>query len=413
MTSNATRLSDVCSTAFSEPHRALKSGEVNQVVADGGRGSAKSSWASVEGVTAIVRNPAIHGVVLRKVSNTLRTSVYAQYAWAIDALGLSHKFKATVSPMELTHLPTGQKIMFFGADDPGKLKSLKVPFGYIGFLHFEELDQFAGEEEVRNLEQSILRGGDIAIEIKTFSPPKTKDNWANKYVLRDKPGQLIHHSTYLTTPREWLGQRFLDDAEHLRLTNPKAYEHEYLGIPTGSGGMVFDNVTQSAITDAEVEQFDRIYNGIDFGWYPDPAAFVRMHYAAAQRTLYIFDEFSATKTSNRDLASIVKKRIAPNELVTCDSAEPKSIADLREYGIQSRGAEKGPGSVDYSMKWLQSLNAIVIDPVRCPVAAREFMDYAYERDKRGEVVSGYPDKNDHCLSAVRYALGAVWRRRGQ
>ena len=230
------KLSSVLSPAFREVHNSIKNGEHNQYVLKGGRGSAKSSFASVEVLLQIVKHPDVHAVVMRKVANTLRTTVFAQYAWAVAALGLQDDFKMTVSPMELVYKKTGQKIMFFGADDPGKIKSIKTAFGYIGILHFEELDQFGGEEEVRNIEQSILRGGEYALEFKTFNPPKTKNNWANKYCLINKPGQLIHHSTYRTTPREWLGERFIDDAEHLKAINPKAYEHEYLGVPVGSGG---------------------------------------------------------------------------------------------------------------------------------------------------------------------------------
>ena len=246
------KLSSVLSPAFREVHNSIKNGEHNQYVLKGGRGSAKSSFASVEVLLQIVKHPDVHAVVMRKVANTLRTTVFAQYAWAVAALGLQDDFKMTVSPMELVYKKTGQKIMFFGADDPGKIKSIKTAFGYIGILHFEELDQFGGEEEVRSIEQSILRGGEYALEFKTFNPPKTKNNWANKYCLINKPGQLIHHSTYKTTPREWLGERFIDDAEHLKAINPKAYEHEYLGVPVGSGGAVFDNVTVEEITDGSL-----------------------------------------------------------------------------------------------------------------------------------------------------------------
>ena len=167
-------VAELISPAFYNPHIDLTEGTINQLVLKGGRGSAKSSYASVEGILTLLSNPNIHGVVMRKVSNTLRTTAYAQYVWAITVMGLYDKFKCTIAPMELVYTPTGQKIMFFGADDPGKIKSIKVAFGYIGFLHLEELDQFAGEEEVRNIEQSVLRGGDIAIEIKTFNPPRTK-----------------------------------------------------------------------------------------------------------------------------------------------------------------------------------------------------------------------------------------------
>ena len=145
------KLSEILSPAFREPHRAIKTGSINELVAKGGRGSGKSSFVSVELILLLLRYPDCHAVVLRKVANTLRTSVYAQICWAIAELGLTSRFRCTVSPMECTYLPTGQKILFFGLDDPGKLKSIKVPFGYIGMVWFEELDQFDGPEQTRNV----------------------------------------------------------------------------------------------------------------------------------------------------------------------------------------------------------------------------------------------------------------------
>lgn len=400
--------------AYRDVHKAVKSGTYNQFVLAGGRGSLKSSYVSAEIVVQLVQHPGIHAVVLRKVANTLRKSVFAQYQWAIDKLGLSGKFAATVSPMELTYLPTGQKILFFGTDDPSNLKSIKVPFGYIGILHFEEWDQFSGLEETRNIEQSVLRGGEIALEFKTFNPPKTRDNFANRYILQSKPGQLVHKSTYLQAPPDWLGPRFISDAEHLRDTNYPAYEHEYLGVANGSGGQVFDNLDIRVITQDEIGGFDRIYNGVDWGYYPDPWAFNQMHYDAGRRTLYIFGEMTRRKAGNRETAdALIEYGITGTDRITADSAEKKSVMDYREYGLDCRAAIKGPGSVDYSHKWLQALNKIVIDPDRCPDTAAEFLNYEYDRDKAGEVVSGYPDRNNHHIDAVRYAMESVWKRRGE
>ena len=400
--------------AYRDVHKAVKSGTYNQFVLAGGRGSLKSSYVSAEIVVQLVQHPGIHAVVLRKVANTLRKSVFAQYQWAIDKLGLSGKFAATVSPMELTYLPTGQKILFFGTDDPSNLKSIKVPFGYIGILHFEEWDQFSGLEETRNIEQSVLRGGEIALEFKTFNPPKTRDNFANRYILQSKPGQLVHKSTYLQAPPDWLGPRFIADAEHLRDTNFPAYEHEYLGVANGSGGQVFDNLDIRIITPEEIHGFDRIYNGVDWGYYPDPWAFNQMHYDAGRRTLYIFGELTQRKAGNRETAdALLEYGITGTDRITADSAEKKSVQDYREYGLDCRAAIKGPGSVDYSHKWLQSLTQIVIDPDRCPDTAAEFLNYEYDRDKSGEVISGYPDRNNHHIDAVRYAMESVWKRRGE
>ena len=160
--------------------------------------------------------------------------------------------------------------------------------------------------------------------------------------------------------------------------------------------------------------FDRRLYGVDWGWYPDPWAFNGVQYDAARGTLYIFDELTRLRTSNRDTASLLLARgLTAADWLTADSAEPKSVQDYRVYGLGCRAARKGPGSVEAGMKWLQSLGRIVIDPARCPDTAREFSEYEYELDPRtGEVLPGYPDLNNHHIDAVRYATEQIWKRRG-
>lgn len=392
----------------------IREHKYTEYVFPGGRGSTKSSFISTNVIDLIMTNPDMHAVVMRQVADTLRGSVYQQMLWAIEALGLSDEFHATVSPMEITRKSTGQKIYFRGADDPGKIKSIKVPFGYIGVLWFEELDQFVGPEAVRKIEQSVIRGGDVAYIFKSFNPPKSASNWANKYIKIPKATRIVVWSNYTQVPATWLGKPFIDEAEFLKKANPTAYENEYLGVANGTGGLVFDNVTIRKITDDEIKVFDRICNGVDWGWYPDPYHFVRCHYDAARLKLYIFMEYRCNKKSNRQTADKLKKLgLTANDLIICDSAEEKSVGDYRDYGFFARGAEKGPGSVEYSMKWLQSLTEIVIDNERCPETAQEFLEYEYERDKEGEVISGYPDKKNHGIDAVRYATNPIWKKRGQ
>lgn len=399
---------------FQKLHRDVMDGKHTEYVLKGGRGSTKSSYISIQGIELLLNNPTMHWLILRQVGNTLRDSVYNQVVWAIDKLGLTDEFTFRTAPLEITYKKTGQKIYFRGADDPLKIKSIKVPFGYIGILWFEELDQFRGEEAIRSVEQSAIRGGDRAIIFKSFNPPKTINNWANQYCIIPKESRLVHESTYLDVPEEWLGKVFMDEAEFLKEINPKAYEHEYMGVAVGTGGNVFDNVRCEAIPDEVIQKYDRVYMGVDWGWYPDPFNFVKCYYNPANLTLYIFDEFRANKMSNRETADeLLKHGVTMDDVIICDSAEPKSISDYRAYGFCARPAKKGPGSVDYSMKWLQSLRAIVIDPERCPNAAKEFLNYEYEQDKDGNVVSGYPDKENHSIDSVRYALEPVWKKRGE
>nr|DAQ98241.1 MAG TPA: terminase large subunit [Caudoviricetes sp.] len=377
----------------------------------GGRGSLKSSTVSILVPVLLVANPGTHALVLRKVANTIRDSVYAQYIWAIGELGMAAYWEAKVSPMELIYKPTGQKIMFRGADDPMKIKSIKVPFGYIAVTHFEEKDQFAGRAEIRTILQSTMRGGSMFWNFESYNPPISRDNWANKDSLEDRPDRLCHKSTYLEAPPEWLGEQFLAEAEHLKSTDDRAYQHEYLGIPVGTGGNVFENLELREIMDAEVKSFDRIYQGTDWGWFPDPFAFIRLHYNRARETIYLIDEIYQNKITNEASAQMILSRGYNDTYITCDSAEPKSVADFRAMRLKAQEAIKGPGSVEYGMKWLQR-RKIVIDRRRTPNAYNEFVNYEYERNKDGDIISGYPDANNHLIDATRYALERVFRRMG-
>ena len=377
----------------------------------GGRGSLKSSCVSLLVPLILLTNKGTHALVLRKVANTIRDSVYAQYLWAIGELGMASYWEAKVSPMELIYRPTGQKIMFRGADDPMKIKSIKVPFGYIAVTHFEEKDQFAGRAEIRTILQSTMRGGSKFWNFESYNPPISRDNWANKDSLEERPDRLCHKSTYLEAPPEWLGEQFLVEAEHLKKTDERAYQHEYLGIPVGTGGNVFDNLELREITDEEVRTFDRIYQGTDWGYFPDAYAFIRLHYDKTRETIYLIDENYVHKQSNETTGKWIKDKKYTDAYIICDSAEPKSVADYRALSLPAKSAIKGPGSLDYSMKWL-ARRKIVIDRKRTPYAYEEFVNYEYERNKDGEIISGYPDENDHVISAVRYALEPAYRRMG-
>lgn len=397
--------------AFFNVHLDILEHRHSEYVEKGGRGSTKSSFVSLEIVSLIKNNPEIHALCCRKVGNTLRDSVYAQLQWAIEAMGLSDEFDSTKSPLEITYKPTGQKIFFRGADDPHKLKSVKPPFGYIGILWLEELDQFSGDEECRNIHQSAIRGGDKAYVFKSFNPPVTRDNWANQYCEQEKENRLVTHSDYRNVPEQWLGKPFLEEAEHLREVDEQAYRHEYLGEATGTGGNVFEKLELREITDKEAASFDRIFQGLDFGWFPDPLAFIRLHYDRARETIYLLDELYENKLPNEAAARKLKENGYTDAYITCDNAEPKSIADLRSCGLPAKEAVKGPGSVDYGMKWLQK-RKIVIDIRRTPHAYDEFVHYEYKRDKNGAFISGYPDEKNHLIDAARYALERVFRRMG-
>lgn len=387
-----------------------------EYVLDGGRGSTKSTTIFTILYELIKNNPQMHALVVRQVANTLRDSVYAQMQWSLEKQGENPMFdkdnwQFRVSPMEIVYKPTGQKIYFRGADDPGKIKSIKVPFGYIGILVFEELDQFGGEEPVRKIEQSAIRGGDEAYVFKMFNPPISKNNWANKYAETPKESMLVHHSSYLEVPPEWLGRPFIEEAEHLKRVNPDAYAHEYLGQPIGLGTEIFKHLEIRTITDEEIECQERIYQGQDWGWEPDPKAFIRCSYSHSTETIMLLDEMGGTCIRTRDMAQQIIDKGYDDYEIRCGVDEMEHINDFKDMGLVARPAIVTPGSVRRTHEWLQC-RKIVIDPARTPRAYKEFTEYEHDTDKNGEIIDGYPDRNNHYIDALRYATSPLSMRRG-
>lgn len=409
----AVNLSKVIAPSFSGIHKDVKAGKHTHYWLKGGRGSTKSSFISVEIVLGIMRDAArgeyTNAIIMRRYGVTLRESVFEQIGWAINALGVSEHWKGSISPMSWIYTTTGQKIVFRGADDPTKVKSIKFAIGWAKYLWFEEVNEFEGPEKIRSIIQSVLRGGADFACFYSFNPPKSARNWTNQYIAVERDDTLVHHSTYLTVPAEWLGEQFIVEAEHLRKVKPEAYRHEYLGEVIGTGGEVFDNITLRKLSDEEIASFDNLRRGIDWGYAADPFAYNVCHYDSTRRRLYIFREIHKVKLSNRAAAALIKPE-AGSARITCDSAEPKSIDEVKEYGLWVLGAKKGPDSVEYGIKWLQDLEEITIDPERCPETAREFSGYELERDKEGNFKAGFPDKNNHHIDAVRYACEEDMRR---
>ena len=399
----------------------------------GGRGSAKSSFVSLEIVNGVMQDPTgcSNAIVFRRTANTMRESVFSQIAWAIDTLDVNQYWRGNVSPMSWTYLPTGAQILFRGLDDSSKLKSIKPKKGIFRYIWLEEFSELPGENFTRSVMQSVARGGDNFTVFRSFNPPISKSNWANQFIARPDDRAITLHTSYLDVPAAWLGESFLYEAERLKEINEKAYNHEYLGIATGTGGEVFPNITEREITDEEIQQLDYIFSGVDFGFSVDPAVFIRIAYDRKHDTLFILDEIYKRHCSNKQLADEIKARgydvtgnyssynspimglTVSKEVATivCDSAEPKSIYDLQNEGLRAIPCKKYAGSVIYGIKWLQN-RKIVIDPARTPNAYREFTQYQYMQTKDGEFLSDVPDKDQHTIDATRYALDRIINRRG-
>lgn len=406
------RLTDLIAPQFYAVHDDIKRHGHTHYKLYGGRGSTKSSFISIEIIMGMMQDPEANAAVFRQVGNTLRESVYEQLLWAIDALQVSHLWRAQVQPLQLIY-QTGQRILFRGNDDPNKTKSIKLRKGYFKYIWYEERAEFAGDEDERKINQSLMRGGSDFVVFYSWNPPKSLDSWVNQDVLVPRSDTLCHHSTYLTVPREWLGDQFWTEADELRKRKPIAYRHEYLGEAVGTGGKVFDNVTLREITDEEINtKFDHIRQGLDFGFAIDPLAFVRLHYSRKHKRIYIFDEVYGVNLKTPKACSEIRRCNPENAVIIADSEEPRSIDAFNDQGLRLVPVKKGPGSVDFGMRFLaDDLDEIIIDPARCPNAAREFSSYELERDRHGNFKGGYPDKNNHMIDATRYALNNDMTRR--
>lgn len=388
----------------------MRSGKIGKViktffVSKGGRNSAKSSNVSIMCIMLLMMFP-INGLAIRKVGNTLQESVYEQLKEAINWLGVEEYFRCYKSPLKIVYLPVGNYILFRGADDPLKLKSIKTSKFPIAFAWFEEITEFKTEDEVQTIIDSILRASlpdGIQYRILfTYNPPKRKQNWVNKkFETQFVPDNYyIHDSSY--KDNFYLSGQTLELINNVKETNINRYNWIYGGQPIGGGIVPFDNLEFRTITDEEINSFDNTRQGLDWGYAVDPACFLRSHYDKTRRMLYIYYEIYGVKISNREMSQRIISKGYQNELIIADSAEPKSIAELKDFGIRIVGAKKGQGSVEYGEKWLDDLEAIIIDPKRCPNAARDFESIDYEVDKDGNQKSRLEDKDNHPIDTARY-----------
>ena len=376
----------------------------------GGRGSGKSSFAALAILRGMLADPSANCVSYRRVANTLKDSVYAAFGWAVRTLGLENLFRFKLSPLEIVFQPTGQRILFRGADDPLKSKSLALKNGHFKYLWFEEASEFRCAEDLRSIVQSVLRGADRGAMICTYNPPRNAMHWINALNMAPDGGRYILHTTYLDMPRRWLGERFLEEAEALKDRNERAYRNEYLGEITGSGGRVFENLRLEQIPQKTLDSLDRRYFGLDFGFAQDPDALTEWAYDKKKRELWAVRESVHCGQSPQKLCEEIR-RIAGRKVIYCDSADPRMISLLKSEGISAVGVKKGAGSREQGFRWLTTLAAIHVDPIRTPEIAREMAAYEYAQDRQGRFISAYPDGDDHTLDSCRYALEIEINRR--
>ena len=400
------KISDLLTSKFYPLYSAWKSNKYTRLVCKGGRGSAKSTNIALILVVDLMQYP-VNTICFRKVGETLRKSVYEQIKWAIKFLGVEEYFEYKLSPLEIIYKERGNKFIFMGVDDPQKSKSIKEAQFPVARYWFEELAEFKNEDEVETVLNSIFRGklekGLIYKGFFSYNPPKMKHNWVNKkynYSFIEN-NVYVHHSTYLENPH--ISEEFIKEAEAVKAKDETKYRLVYMGEPIGNGLVPFPNLEIREIEASEIAGLERFRNGVDWGYGVDPLAFVRWGYDKKKGIIYALDEYYGVGLKNRNLANYILSK-GYDELVMCDSAEPKSIDELKEYDISAWGAKKGAGSVEYGEKWLSDLEAIVIDPKRTPNISREFEMIDYDTDREGNPLPRLCDSNNHTIDATRYAF---------
>ncbi|WP_438824881.1 PBSX family phage terminase large subunit [Bacillus sp. JJ722] len=407
------KLSEFIPKAFHSVWRAAINPDILNIICKGGRGSGKSSDIAHIIVQLLMRYP-MNAVGIRKIDNTIELSIFEQVKWAISEQGVGHLFKVNKSPMRITYIPRGNYMVFRGAQEPERIKSLKSANFPFTIAWIEELAEFKTEDEVTIITNSLLRGeledGLFYKFFYSYNPPKRKQSWVNKKYETQfiADNTFVHHSTFFDNP--FISKQFIEEANAAKERNELRYQWEYEGKAIGSGVVPFDNLSFRRITNDEYKSFDNIRQGIDWGYATDPFSFVRWHYDKTRKRLYAIDEYYGVKISNHEAAEWIKKKNYQDEMIIADSAEPKSIAEMKSYGIRIKGAKKGPGSVEYGEKWLDDLDEIVIDAKRTPNIAKEFENIDYQTDKDGNPKPKLEDKDNHTIDSTRYACEGDMKR---
>ena len=406
-------LSNIVLPSFFDFWRMCKDATKTFFVCKGGRNSAKSTTLAQRDIMEIMEHP-ITILCIRKVANTMQESIYEQLKEAANQLGVENEFTFLKSPLKITYNARGNSIIFRGADDPAKLKSIKVAKFPIAIVHIEELSEFKTEEEVQTIIDSVLREKlPDGLRYKVFysyNPPKRKQNWVNKKFESQfiPDNYYVHHSDYRDNP--YLSDQTLQEIEAIKESNYRKYEWVYLGKPIGGGIVPFDNLVFRTITDEEFDSFDNIREGVDWGYAVDPFAYGKWHFDKTRMKIYAMNEVYGIKLSNKEAYEKIKDFHVSR--ITADSAEPKSIAEMKDYGLNIRGAKKGQGSVEYGEKWLDDLTEIIIDPKRTPNTAREFENIDYEVDRDGNLKAKLEDKDNHSIDLARYAFERDMKKNG-
>lgn len=391
------------------------------VVCKGSRASKKSKTAALWIISHLIQYPEANAIYIRKTERTLKDSCYSDCKWAIRKMGLENWFVCRLSPLEIEYIPTGQRILFRGCDDPLKLTSISVPKGVLCWAVFEEAYEITKESDFDMIDESI-RGSlpeGYFKRIFVLLNPWSEKTWIKKRFF-DPPNddnKLAITTTYKCN--EWLTPDDLRIFEDMRIRNPRRYAVAGEGNWGITDGLVYENWHEKAfdlITKKEYDSLDAYEKprnpvfkddlvscfGLDFGYTNDPSTLFCGMVDIKNKRLYVFDEMYEKGLSNKKIFETIKAMGYAKERITADSAEPKSIDELKAYGLKIKGAMKGKDSIKNGIQWIQDLE-IIIHP-RCVNFITEISNYTWDQDKFGNKRNEPIDDFNHLMDAMRYAL---------
>ena len=380
-------------------------------VVKGSRASKKSKTTALWYITNLIKYPEANLLVVRKTYRTLKDSCFTELKWAARRLGVEEHFIFKESPLEITYKPTGQKIYFRGLDDPLKVTSVTVDVGCLCWMWIEEAYEIMKEDDFNILDESI-RGEcpeGLFKQITITFNPWNERHWLKKRFFDAKDDEDILAITTNYLCNEWLDKADLKVFETMKKQNPRRYAVAGLGGWGVVDGLVYENWKEEYFELEQVRQYKSAF-GLDFGYTNDPSAFFVGFLDAENKRLYVYDEFYNPGMSNRKIADEIASMGYSKEHITADSAEPKSIDELKGYGLRVKGAKKGKDSIANGIQWIQDLE-IIIHP-RCVNFLTEISNYTWDVDKFGNKLNKPIDDFNHLMDAMRYALEKYIKKNG-
>ena len=380
-------------------------------VLKGGRGSKKSTTAALNFITRMMEYPDANLLVVRKVFKDHKDSTYTQLKWAMNQLGVAHLWDCRLSPLEMIYKPTGQKIMFRGLDNPMSVTSITVEKGYLAWCWFEEAFQVLNEDDFNKIDMSIRgdTGGLFKQITLTFNPWSDKHWLKKRFFDEQNPNVLALTTNYLIN--EFLDASDIELFEWMRIHSPRRYKIEGLGEWGIAEGGVFESWRELAFDKTEIAKRPGIKTafGLDFGYTNDPSTLSCAFVDIENRELFLFDEMYEKALLNDEIANTITSMGYGKELIIADSAEPKSIVDLRRYGLRKvQAAEKGPDSIRSGIQFIQQFS-IYVHP-SCQNFSIELANYVWAKNKEGQATNKPIDEYNHLIDALRYSLEPIRKR---